>query len=482
MASATDFFYRQTAQTIKEYNMFEPNESVLVCVSGGADSMALFYVLAYLREKLGISELFALHVNHNLRDSAASDEEFVKKMCESHGISLKIHSEDVRKLAKSQKMGIEEAARQVRYTQAEIAASGFGASKIAVAHNKNDNAETVLMNLCRGSGLRGLTGIPFVSGRVVRPLIKSPRCEILAYLNENGFPYVHDETNESNDYTRNRVRNIILPELHRSINPQAANHISKTAALLAIDDDYLNREAVRALAECGLSQGNSDFGLPGAKTNSLEYLKLDVKKINKLHYSISSRVMRQILELFGGEVNQTNIEALIKLSKNGAGRLFKSGAMCGVKKYEYVEFTRNLPLQKEFCKKIVLETLTPIPELGKTVFVSRQKFYDFPRTYCTKLLKCVKMYKSFEFRSRRRGDRLSLATKGGRVFTRKLQDFFTDLKIPAGERDIVPLFVVENKVAWVVYDTGKPDFGITCSGFSADGNEDLLYVTIGGFL
>ena len=472
-------FCRQVARTIDKYKMLEPNESVLVCLSGGADSVALFCVLASLREKLGLRNIYALHVNHMLRDSAIRDEEFVAGLCKDFGIPLKIHREDVKQLSKTLKTGIEEAARHVRYFQAEIAAGCFGASKIAVAHNKNDNGETLLLNLCRGSGLRGLGGIPAVNGIVVRPLLMSSRDEILAYLHEYALSHVTDESNNCNDYTRNRVRNIVLPELAKKVNPKAAYHFAETACLLAIDEDYLSREAKKAFADCMVLEA-----MPGGETACSGFtqgnLKINAKKINELHYSVSSRVMRLVLEGFGAEVSQAGISALLELSKGKSGKVYKAGKVYAVKKYTYVEFMQEIPKKIEFCKKIPLESPTQIPEIGIAVFVSRQNFYDFPHTYCTKLIKCDNMSGSFEIRSRRCGDRIRLETKEGRLFTKKLQDFFTDMKIPAPERDLIPLFVVDGEIGWIIMDTGKKDPGITAGSFKADGSKDFLYVTIGG--
>ncbi|MDR0272908.1 MAG: tRNA lysidine(34) synthetase TilS, partial [Clostridiales bacterium] len=187
---------------IEKFEMLLRGDSVVVGLSGGADSVALACVLRELGAKV-----FAAHVNHNLRgvDSDA-DEAFVKGLCRKLGVDLKVFSVDVKKYAEEKKIGIEEAARIIRYEFLELARAEFGAEKIAVGHNSDDNAETVLMNLCRGSGLRGLGGIAPVNGAVIRPLIETSRNEIEEYLRNKKIEFIMDESNKSNDFTRNRVR------------------------------------------------------------------------------------------------------------------------------------------------------------------------------------------------------------------------------------------------------------------------------------
>ncbi|HIS67540.1 MAG TPA: tRNA lysidine(34) synthetase TilS, partial [Candidatus Scatomorpha merdipullorum] len=186
---------------------------VLCAVSGGADSVYLLHKCCELRAAKGLS-VCAAHYNHCLRgEESERDERFVRALCEELGVELKAGRGDVAAYARENKLGIEEAARKLRYEFLERAADELGCEMILTAHNADDNAETMLMALARGAGPRGLAGIPPVRGRVARPMLDVTRAEIERYLAENGFEYVEDSTNASTDYTRNRIRKLVMPVL-----------------------------------------------------------------------------------------------------------------------------------------------------------------------------------------------------------------------------------------------------------------------------
>lgn len=237
---------RMKDDLILSYDMLPKGSRVLCAVSGGADSMCLLHWLYTMREKRDI-ELFAAHFEHGLRgEESRRDAIFTQKQCEKLGVPCTVGHGDVTAFAAERKIGTEEAARELRYQFLEETAERLGCSRIATAHNLNDNAETILMNLCRGSGTRGLAGIPPVRGKIVRPLLQTSRSEIEAYLMENCIAHVEDSTNSSDDYTRNRIRHRLLPLLTEE-NPAVLTAIGRTAELLREDDECLCREAERFL-------------------------------------------------------------------------------------------------------------------------------------------------------------------------------------------------------------------------------------------
>lgn len=233
----------------REYDLLPPGTAVLCAVSGGADSMCLLH---WLRGR-GDLVLHAAHFDHALRgEESRADAAFVRETCESWGIPFHLGSADVAGEAKRRGTGIEETARRLRYAFLEAAAEAVGASTVATAHTAGDNAETVLLNLTRGTGLRGLCGIPplRVSGagetRFVRPLLTTTRAEILAYLEANGVPHREDATNSDETYARNRLRRRVTPVLEE-VNPRAVDHISETALRLRELDAWLEEETARRL-------------------------------------------------------------------------------------------------------------------------------------------------------------------------------------------------------------------------------------------
>ncbi|MDE6280923.1 MAG: tRNA lysidine(34) synthetase TilS, partial [Oscillospiraceae bacterium] len=231
------------------FDLIPPGAGVLCALSGGADSMYLLCRLLEGREKYGWT-VCAAHLNHHLRPTAQRDEDFVRDWCGKREVPISVGHADVEGFARREGLSVEEAGRALRYAFLEETAQQEGLSLIATGHHAGDNAETVLMNLIRGCGLKGLTGIPERRGDIVRPMLAVTRAEIEAYLKEHNVPHVEDETNTDLTYTRNKVRHQLLPLLEE-LNPQAAAHIAAAARRLREDEDELARQAAR-LAEQGL--------------------------------------------------------------------------------------------------------------------------------------------------------------------------------------------------------------------------------------
>ena len=227
---------------IKEHKMIEKGERIIVGVSGGADSVCLLYILYKIKEEWGF-DITAVHVNHMLRgEEAERDKQFVRNLCDSLGVENYAVNVDVASLADQQKMSIEEAGRAARYLAFDSVLRRlkegqiYRGGKVALAHHRDDNVETVLLNLIRGSGLNGLKGILPVTERdrlkIIRPLLSVGREDIEQYLNDMGIPHVEDSTNSENEFARNKIRNEIIPRL-KLINSRAPEHISETAWSLA---------------------------------------------------------------------------------------------------------------------------------------------------------------------------------------------------------------------------------------------------------
>ena len=285
---------------IREYDML-PNEGLVLCaVSGGADSMCLLAWLSELSEKYGFT-VAAAHYNHGLRgEAAARDEEFVRDYCRAHEIPFYAGHGDVAAAAREHGWSVEEAGRNLRYAFLQETAQQAGAVRIATAHNRSDNAETVLMNLIRGTGLTGLAGIRPVRGILIRPLLETGRDEIEAYLAAHHVPHVEDETNESTVYTRNRLRRELLPAL-RELNPKAEESIAKTAALLRQDEAYLNAAADRVCRQVQRTAG---------------CVSLQRAALTELPPALQGRVVRQMLDLLGAskkDVTARHIRAILEL-------------------------------------------------------------------------------------------------------------------------------------------------------------------------
>lgn len=428
--------------TLKKHGMIAAGDRVVVGLSGGADSVALLIALLDLREELGI-KVFACHVNHGLRDADSDwDELFVQEMCNGFGVSLKVHVADVQAFAEAKKLGIEEAARKLRYAFLENARTRFKAVKIAVGHNLDDTAETVIMNLCRGAGLKGLGGIPPVNGRVVRPLIEVPRAEIEEYLKSREIKFVTDSSNQSSLFTRNRVRNIVIPLLETEISANVKAKIAKNAELLRCDEDFIEMCALEAFNRC-------------AKHSEEKFRKteLDIAKLADLPLAVLRRVIRIAVTCVRkgvlSDVTFAHIELVLGLANAKTGREIHLPGVVITKEYGkliFFDFSQKLlPQTKHYSYVLAENSKKSFPEIGKTVSLSFSPQY----AHCTKVFSYDKITKPLVLRTRQPGDKITFCSSG-KMFTKKLQDYFTDEKISKSNRDAVPLIAHGNEILWIL--------------------------------
>ena len=250
---------------IRDNRMLKAEDMVVAGVSGGADSIAMLHILKSLQKEIGFS-MEVVHVHHGIRGQEADrDEQFVEKICRDWGIPFRSRHYPVPELSGKWKLGEEETGRIVRKQafQEEKKRLGFsgeqskknGQFRVALAHNRNDLAETMLHHLARGTGIRGLSGIQAVNGEIIRPVLCLERKEIVNYLKERGISYITDSSNLSDDYTRNRIRNHILPAMEQKINAKAVEHMAETARVLAEADSYLQKKGRELLAGCRKENG-----------------------------------------------------------------------------------------------------------------------------------------------------------------------------------------------------------------------------------
>ena len=409
----------------EKQNMLPRGTRVLCAVSGGADSLCLLHLLKSREAELGI-KVFAAHYEHGLRgEESLRDCAFVENWCRENGIICKSAHGDVRAYAKVKGMGVEEAARELRYAFLQQTAEELGCTRIATAHNADDNAETLLINLCRGGGAAGLRGIPPVRGNIVRPLLGCTRAEIEEYLKENGVPHVEDSSNGEDEYSRNLIRHHVTPML-RKINPAFSRAALRTAELMRRDEDCLT-----SLAEAFIKKHYDGESLPAGE-------------LRQLHPAVASRVLRLLCSEKLSLAHTDSVLALVQ----GEGPAFADlpGLRLRLERGRlYFKDQRSVKLPPRL---ILPGSVTRIPEAGLVISARIEEFSEeINSKFKTYLFKCESICGNIICASRMPGDKIRPV---GRNCTKSLKSLFLEAKMTGREKDLTPVFRDEKGVVAVL--------------------------------
>lgn len=295
-------------KTIRKFNLIEENDSIVVGVSGGPDSMTLLSILLKIKAEYNL-RIYVAHVNHMLRENAIKDEEYVKEFCEKNNIELFIKKANISEIAHKRKIGLEEAGRNIRYNFFEEVLENTKSNKIAIAHNLNDKIETMIMNTLRGSGISGLKGIEARRKKYIRPLIEIERREIEEYCEKNKINPRHDESNDDNTYTRNKIRNIVIPYIKNEFNPNIVKTLNRLSEIIKEDDEYVQSETEKIFKEIAL-------------TNEKNKIEFNPKKFNEQEKVIQKNLILLAIKKVKGStqgIEKVNIDDIIKLCNNNIG-------------------------------------------------------------------------------------------------------------------------------------------------------------------
>lgn len=419
---------KKVKQTIEKYNMLSIGDHVLVGLSGGPDSVCLLQILNIFKNsyKLKIS---AAYIDHGLRpDDVPKEIEFCRKLCDSLNIPFYTQSIDVKDFAKKEKINIQEAARILRYAALDQISININAHKIAVAHNIDDQAETVIIRLLRGAGPAGLSGIPPVRKKIIRPLIEIERTEIEKFLAGKNISYILDPSNESLKYLRNKIRKTLMPVI-KTISPQATKIISKTADILREENDYINITVTKTLMRLISRKTDKTVEL---FCNPMEILNIVILR-RALRFAVDS-----VKDLKG--LTFDHIEDIIKLIKTGktGDRVHLPKGIRAIKGYSTLIITAKA-LKKLSTyeitepKDIYLKESSTFLNLKEIKKEELQNFGDGKNII---YIDMDKIKFPLIVRARKPGDYFYPFGFGKK---KKLQDFFVDEKIPREERDIVPI-------------------------------------------
>lgn len=302
-------------KTIQKYTLIENGDILVLGVSGGPDSITMLDILNEIKndDKINLNfEIIVCHINHMIREEANEDEEYVKKYCNKKNIQFYSESIDVKKLANNNKTGVEETGRTVRYEFFNEICKKTNANKIAIAHNKNDKIETIIMNVIRGTGISGLKGIEAKRGKYIRPLIECERFEIENYCEQNKLNPRIDKTNFDNEYTRNKIRNVVIPYIKKEFNPNIIETIDRLSDVVNKEDLYIEEQMKKEYKNILQEERNGQ-------------IVLNLKKFNNQEKVIKARlVLYTITRLLGNckGIEKIHIEDIIKLCSNNIGNKY----------------------------------------------------------------------------------------------------------------------------------------------------------------
>lgn len=426
---------------IQQERLVQTGDLVVVACSGGPDSLALLHIMWRLQRELGIS-LAAAHVDHMLRgDAGRADARFVQEFCATLGVPCSVTAVDVPARVKQTGQSVEEAARELRYRCLHRCAARYGPStKIAVGHNLDDQAETVLLHLLRGAGSRGLAGMaPRTPTGIIRPLLTVTRRDIEAYCREHGLTPRRDATNWDTTFTRNKVRLELLPLLRRRFNPNVSRLLAQTAQVLREEHNYITAAAQRALSAM-LRYHDGAYAL-------------DLARWRRLPAALQREILRLIVDKIVPSlkgITFNHVETLLAMGRqNGVRRCILPGPLYVEAAYGRLSFspqpTSRAAALPPAGVPLVVPGITRLPTgavITATIATAPLAVGDNSRA--------VLDYDAIEppllVRSRRPGDRfVPLGAPGAK----KLQDFFVDAKVPRMQRDAVPLVCDQRGIVWV---------------------------------
>ena len=421
---------KKVMEWIRLNEMIRAGEHIIVGVSGGADSVCLLLILLELQAEYSLT-LTVVHVNHGIRgEEGEADAHFTQELCKELAVSCRIVSCDIPRIVRDEKLSEEEAGRNARYQFMEKVRQELSAHKIAVAHHKDDNEETIMWNFIRGTGPRGLRGIPPVNGYVIRPLLPVSRGEIEEWLKKRGRTWRMDSSNLEDKYTRNKLRNQVIPYIKAEVCKGANPRFSQNAYMFGEIDEYLNIKADEWLKK--------NIRLLRGSWEEPKGIEILFSSLQKEHRALLRYVYRRILEKLAGsakDLTAAHIDSLVRLPQKGVGkRLDLPYGLHARNGYESV----FILCESDFLSQRSISMV-------ESVF-SYEKGQKIPESVCTKWFDYDKINGTVLLRTRQSGDVIQVLQNG----KKKLKDYMIDAKIPRPLRDQIPVVAVGHEIVWVV--------------------------------
>ncbi len=425
--------------TLESFKCFNRGEVIGVAVSGGIDSMCMLHFLHKIKDLLSV-EIVAIHINHMLREEADDDAKLVAKFCKENDIKLITKKINVKELAAEKKMTIEEAARTARYTEMDKLIAAKKVHKICIAHHTGDQAETILMNIFRGCGLTGAAGMKVVRGKYIRPMLRTVKEEIIEYQELQNVPFTIDTTNNDSAFSRNFLRNEVMPLIKKKW-ANADQNIINFGKIANSDDAYINNSInYENIIETGnLTKVPSSFMSQDSKNNKVVKIPLS---FFFSHDAVSNRMVKQALRILGSTKDIENkhfklLKNMAKEANNGVKIALPNGILAH-KEYDMVAL--SLRKERTVIKPIPLASGTiDIPNFGKITVKKSKNILPKDDLH---MIDVDALPSDAVWRNRESGDMFKKFGGG----TKKLNDYFTDKKIPTRIRSSIPVLASKNEI------------------------------------
>ena len=425
-------------QTIKEHKLICKNDHIIVGVSGGADSICLLHFLNSIKEEFKL-KITVVHINHLMRaDESDEDCKFVENFCDKINVPVRVFAFDIYKKAKEENISIEEAGRKYRYFAFNKVLQEEKGTKIAIAHNKDDNAETMFMNFFRGTGLKGLSGIVYKRDNIIRPILDCLREDIEKYCEKNNLTYRNDSTNSKDIYTRNKIRLNVLPMVKENFNPNVVESLSNMSKNFYEEDKFLDKLAEDVLNDCLIEKTACK-------------ISLDIEKIKDVDIVIKKRLLRLCLLNFNKSlynISYQHINIILNLLENQTGKEINLPNNIYVyKQYNNLIISKNSSLEAKniaYNYKINLDEKIYVKEINKNILLSKNIVNISTKVY-TISLNYDKIKHSLFIRQRKDGDKIYINN-----MTKKVKNIFIDFKIPINERNLYPIILHNDEIIGIL--------------------------------
>lgn len=428
---------------IKEHKLIDKGENVVVGLSGGPDSMALLHLLLEVKAIIDFN-IYVAHVNHGVRgEEALRDQLFSEQQASKLGLPYYTKNIDMIKYGKDNKITAEEAGRKLRYGFFREILNDIGGGKIAVAHNKNDQAETLIMRFLRGTGVDGLRGMEYISNDIIRPILGIDREDIERYIIDNNIETVLDHTNLKPIYTRNKIRLELIPYIEKNFNSNIIETLFRMSKICALDSEFLNKYTQEKYNEILKKEEKNDIVLNGQM-----FLDIDT--------SIQKRIIRNALLQINGSLNgitEVQVSSFLDIVlKRETGKEFHfSNNIIGNINYNDILIKKHIDkVDENYIYELQISCVLNLPELGYSIYteiISIEKYSSERQSNNARYFDLDKIRGKLYVRNRKAGDRFVPFGMDG---TKKIKDYFIDEKISKDLRDKILLIVDEESIIWVL--------------------------------